>query len=245
MASLNTNTPHTEVRRHGAPALRASVPPYESFFGFPMRRAKALPLLLLLLLPLRSQAQLLDSISLFLQEPPRFTAAVDARGSFISNRNVRLLGLKIGLEHAGRVRYGIGYSFLLTPVERERDVEGLGTVNTRLRLGYFTPYFTYAFYQRGHWEVSIPVQLGIGGGSLVYTAADGRKRKLKEAFLFLYEPAMAVQYRFLKYFAVHGGWGFRLALANAELDENINAPIYLFGLKVFAGDLWKGVRGEE
>ena len=53
---------------------------------------------------------------------------------------------------------------------------------------------------------------------------------------------MTVQYRFLKYFAIGGGWGFRLAIASAELDESLNAPIYLFGLKVFAGDLWRDVR---
>jgi hypothetical protein len=93
--------------------------------------------------------------------------------------------------------------------------------------------------------VSIPVQVGIGGGSLIYHDLDGRKRKLKQAFLFLYEPAMTVQYRFLKYFAISGGWGFRLAIANAELDETLNAPIYLFGLKVFAGELLKDLRAGE
>ena len=202
-------------------------------------------LLLLMLLPLSLRAQLLDSISLFLGEQSRFTAGIDTRGSFISNRSVRMLGVKAGLEHAGRVRYGIGYSFLLTPVEREHNVTGQGTVTTRLRLGYFTPYFSYTFYQRGHWEVSIPVQLGIGGGSLIYHDADGRKRKLKQAFVFLYEPAMTVQYRFLKYFAIGGGWGFRLTVTNAELDESLNAPIYLFGLKVFLGEMIREVQGGE
>ena len=190
----------------------------------------------------RAQGQLLDSIGLFLQEPKRFTALLDTRGSFISNQNVRLIGVKVGFEHGGRVRYGIGYSFLLTPVEREREVEGVGMVTTRLRLGYVTPYFSYAFYQRGHWEVSIPVQLGIGGGSLVYDDDEGHKQKLKKAFVFLYEPAMTVQYRFWNYFAVGGGWGFRLAVTNAQLDEGLNAPIYLFGVKVFLGDLFRDVQ---
>lgn len=191
-----------------------------------------------------AHAQLIDSIGLFLREPPRFSVGLDTRGSFISNQNVRLMGVKVGLEHAGRVRYGIGYSFLITPVEHEQEVEGVGTVTTRLRLGYVTPYFSYAFFQRGPWEVSIPVQVGIGGGSLVYDDAEGRKKKLKKAFVFLYEPAMTVQYRFFTYFAVGAGWGFRLAITNAELDESLNAPIYLFGLKVFVGDLWRDLRGE-
>lgn len=190
-----------------------------------------------------ARAQLLDSIGLFLAEPPRFVVGLDTRGSFISNENVRLAGVKIGLEHGGRVRYGIGYSFLFTPVKRDREVEGMGTVETRLRLGYVTPYFSYVFYQRGPWEVSIPVQIGIGSGSIVYDDTDGRTRPLEKAFLFLYEPAMAVQYRFLRYFAIGGGWGFRLVATNAELDESLNAPIYIFGLRVFVGDAIKDLQG--
>jgi hypothetical protein len=192
-----------------------------------------------------ASAQLLDSIGLFLSERPRFVVGLDTRGSFISNENVRLFGVKVGLEHSARVRYGIGYSFLLTPVERDREVEGLGMVETRLRLGYLTPFFSYVFYHRGAWEVSIPVQIGIGNGSLVYDDDQGNTRRLEKAFLFLYEPAMVVQYRFLKYFAIGGGWGFRLVATNAELDESLNAPIYLFGLRVFVGDVVKDLDRDD
>jgi hypothetical protein len=209
---------------------------------------RALFLLLPLLLSLGARAQLLDSIGLFLQEKPRLTVGLDSRGSFISNQNVRMLGVKVGLEHSGRVRYGIGYSWLGTPVERQAEVveEGVTrTVTTRVRLGYITPYFSYAFYHRGPWEVSIPVQVGIGGGSLVYDDLQGHTQKLKRAFVFTYEPAMTVQYRFLKYFAVGGGLGYRLAFTNASLDESLNAPVYIIGFRVFFGDLYRDLRGEE
>lgn len=202
----------------------------------------------LLLLPMGLRAQLLDSIGLFLQERPRLTVGLDSRGSFISNQNVRMLGVKVGLEHGGRVRYGIGYSWLGTPVEGEAEVveEGVSrTVTTRLRLGLVTPYFSYAFYKRGPWEVSIPVQVGIGGGSLVYDDLQGNATKLKKAFVFTYEPAMTVQYRFLKYFAVGGGLGYRLAFTNASLDESLNAPVYIIGVRVFFGDLYRDVVRED
>ena len=74
------------------------------------------------------------------------------------------------------------------------------------RFGYITPFFSYAFYQRGPWEVSIPVQLGFGSGSLVYDDLEGTTRTLDRTFVFL-EPAMTVQYRFLKYLAIGGGLG--------------------------------------
>jgi hypothetical protein len=205
-------------------------------------------LFLFLLLPAGLCAQLLDSIGLFLEERPRLTVGLDSRGSFISNQNVRMLGVKVGLEHGGRVRYGIGYSWLGTAVESEAEVveEGVTrTVTTRVRLGLVTPYFSYAFYQRGPWEVSIPVQVGVGGGSLVYDDLEGNTLKLKRAFVFTYEPAMTVQYRFLKYFAVGGGLGYRLAFTNASLDASLNAPVYIIGVRVFFGDVYKDMRGEE
>ncbi len=203
---------------------------------------RPLALILLICAFTAVNAQLLDSIAMFTQEPAKPTFSLDSRGSFISNQNVRLLGVKVGLEHAGRVRYGIGYSFLRTPVESEAQVEEGGdtrTVTTRLRLGYVTPFFGYTFYRRGPWEVSIPVQVGIGGGSVVYDDLEGNRTKLKRAFVFLYEPAMVVQYRFLKYFAVGGGLGYRLVFTNASLDEHLNAPVYIIGIRVFFGDAYK------
>ncbi len=188
------------------------------------------------------KGQLLDSLKLFSQEPARLVVKLDSRGSFISNRNVRLMGVKVGLEHGGRLQYGIGYSFLATRVERLMRVDDGEEVPVRLRLGYVTPYVEYAFYQRGHWEARIPVQFGIGGGSLLYDDPAGNRHRLRRAFVFLYEPSMTIQYRFLQYFGINAGWGYRLAFTNAGLGENLTAPIYLFGLKVFFGDLWKDLR---
>src|SRR5690606_5737456 len=179
------------------------------------------------------------------QERPKFIAKLDSRGSFISNSNVRLMGVKLGLEHAGRFQYGLGYTLLISRVEHPRTVLGVAATPVRLRMGYVTPYVEYAFLQRGPWEVRIPVQFGIGSGALTYVDSEGDQQRLKKAFLFLYEPSMTVQYRFLHYFGLHAGWGFRLVLSNAELDESLTAPIYLFGLKVFFGDLWADLQGDH
>jgi hypothetical protein len=187
-------------------------------------------------------AQRIDSIPDYLAEPPALIVKLDMRGSFIGNESVQFAGIKLGLEHAGKVQYGIGYSFLLSPVEGNAHVEGLGEVGTRLRFGYVTPYFDFAFYQKNNWELRIPVQFGIGSGSVVYDDADGRKRKLQHSTVFLYEPSMTVQYRFLKYFAIGGGWGYRLVLRSAPLADGLTAPIYTFGLRVFFGDLWRDIR---
>lgn len=203
-------------------------------------RSLALACLLSVVVP--ANAQLLDSLGLFAQQSPRFIAKLDSRGSFINNGSVRLMGVKVGLEHAGRFQYGVGYTFLTTRVERPWTMGGGEVLPVRLRLGYVGPYAEYAFFQRGHWEVRIPVQLGFGGGSLVLDGPDGHRQQVRRAFIFLYEPAMTVQYRFLRYFGISAGWGYRLVFTNADLEERLTAPIYILGLKVFFGDLWKDLR---
>jgi len=192
------------------------------------------------------KAQLLDSIGLFLKEEPRIVVKADIRGSFISNRNVRIVGFKIGYEYAHRFQYGVGYSFLFTPVQQLREVPGQGLIDTRLRIEYIAGYVDYAFYQRRNWDVRIPVQLGFGSGSVIYKETDGRKRKLLRTGLIIYEPAMTVHYKFLKYFAIGGGIGFRLAIRTHDsLDEQITAPVYMFGLKVYFGDIWRSIQSAE
>jgi len=190
-------------------------------------------------------AQRIDSIPDYLTAAPELIVKLDMRGSFIGNEGVRFAGIKVGLEHAGKVQYGIGYSFLLSPVEGKARVEGLGEVGTRLRFGYVTPYFDFAFYQKNNWELRIPVQFGIGSGSVVYEDDEGRKQKSQRSGVFLYEPSMTVQYRFLRYFAIGGGWGYRLVLRSAPLAEGLTAPIYTFGLRVFFGDLWRDIRPKD
>ena len=202
-------------------------------------------LLLLLIASYSVQGQLLDSIGQFLQEPPRFVARLDVRGGFISNRSVRFVGVKAGIDHGRRFQYGLGYSLLFPSEARDAQVEGR-TESGFLRMGYVAPYVDYAFYQRGHWEARIPVQLGFGAGSRSNRDAEGKRRTIARTGLILYEPAMTVQYRFLRYFALGAGWGFRLVIQTGDdLGERLTAPVYLFGLRVFLGDMWRDVRGAQ
>jgi hypothetical protein len=206
---------------------------------------RSLLIIILCLLGGGASAQLLDSIGMFLDQEREFVAKLDMRGSFVRNERVQIFGVKAGFEHAGRFQYGIGYSMLLTPVLRTRVLDGLGVVDTRLRMGYVSPYVDYAFYQRGRWEIRLPVQIGFGHGSVTYRDRERRRQVLERSALILYEPAMTVQYRFWKYLAITGGWGFRLAIhTRSGLGENLSAPIYTFGLRVFFEDLWRDFRPE-
>lgn len=208
---------------------------------FAAMRLMLLPLALLLWQG--ACGQLLDSIGIFLEEPARIVVKADVRGGFISNRSVRFVGVKAGFDHGKRFQYGIGYSLLFPSEAREVTVDGQVRAG-RLRMGYVAPYVDYAFYQRGPWEARIPVQIGFGAGSLGYFDAQGRRITTARSGLILYEPAMTIQYRFLRYFGVGAGWGFRIVIQTGQdLGERLTAPVYIFGLRVFLGDIWRDMQG--
>ena len=69
-------------------------------------------------------------------------------------------------------------------------------------------------------------------------------RNIARTGLILYEPAMTVQYRFLRYFAIGAGWGFRLVIQTGDdLGERLTAPVYLFGVRSFIGGMGRDARG--
>lgn len=121
-------------------------------------------------------------------------------------------------------------------------MDGHAAVPVRLRLGYIAPYVEYAFYSRGPWEARIP-RLRWASARVPWCTPvlTGSRHTVVRSFLLIYEPAMTIQYRFLRYFGAQAGWGYRLMLVRTGLDEALTAPIYILGL-VFVGDLWRDLR---
>jgi len=51
---------------------------------------------------------------------------------------------------------------------------------------------------------------------------------------------MTVQYRFWRYFGLAGGLGYRAVFKRkGSLGEQLTAPVYLFGVKVFLSKIIK------
>ena len=106
----------------------------------------------------------------------------DIRNSFITNTRADIWGLKAGVQfanlfavekgnvqrQAGKIKMGIGYNWLRTKMEKD-IVVGSDTILARLRLNYPVFYFEYIFYAVKHWELSVPLQLGIGSSSYRYS----------------------------------------------------------------------------
>ncbi len=171
-----------------------------------------------------SQAQFFDTISYSLKQKPQLDFKVDSRNSFISNRQARIFGVKVGLNFNKKVKIGIGYNWITSDVFRPSD-------KSFLKYAYLSPYFEYVYYKQDKWWLSIPVQFGLGWARYQY---NNNSHTSPTYFLLHYEPAMIGMYEPVRYLAVGGGVGYRLMLIGQKnLDNKLTAPIYIIKVKLY------------
>jgi hypothetical protein len=226
-------------------------------FLSPLRGAVAVAgtvLSLLFFHPTSGKAQVVDSIRYYLEERPGFMTKLDTRHSFISSRYGRIFGLKMGLDHAGRVQYGAGFNMLLNRSDFNRELAiGDRTVKGSLNFWFISPFFEYSFLQTEHWELSMSAKIGVGAATFSYPHPFREEKVHHNRPLFNYEPILSGQYKFWHYFAAGGGIGYRLMgtyrpLIPRRFDQDpyrFTSPIYLFRFKIFFGKMYRDLFPER
>ena len=86
------------------------------------------------------------------------------------------------------------------------------SLKTRLRMRYVSLYVEYVYYRKNKWELSVPVQLGIGSTKYVTFTNPKSNYQSPGYLVLLYEPCLSVNYRVLPFVAVGTEMGLRLAL---------------------------------
>ena len=182
----------------------------------------------------QGHAQLFDSIRASLDYKPKFLLKFDTRNSFISNQYAKTHGIKVGFSFNKTTNIGIGYHWM-----PKRPIEPTLPNSNKidLKFGYAVAFFEYNFYKTKHWSAEIPVQFGLGKAR--YDDLDLAITKAS-SWIIIYEPAMTIEYKFLRYFGIGGGVGFRLAIkSNQEIKESFTAPEYILRFKIYFGDIYK------
>jgi len=174
---------------------------------------------------------------------PKPVVSFSTRNAFVTNSFVKMRGIFLGVNYADITRVGITFNWLAKGFEKDHllVVDDTTSLNIQkgLRMYYIAPKAEYCFYRSAHWEAGIFVQLGLGNSSFKFKSND-ESFVIQKDWIALYEPGMTIQYRFLKYFGVGAGVGYRLMLKNNKhISERFTSPIYTFGLKVFFSDVYK------
>jgi hypothetical protein len=185
----------------------------------------------------QAQSDFVGEIKSSFKTKPKLDLRFDTRNSFITSRLAQVRGLKLGIDYEGKVKLGLSYNWLHSEIKRERSVNDQ-LVQSKLHYAYLAPYFEYAFYRKGPWEISVPIHLGLGWANYNWSL-QGLSESSPYRFILSYEPYMTCRYTVLRYFGLGAGVGYRLVLiGNSDLGENLNSPIYVFKVQVLLGKIW-------
>jgi hypothetical protein len=190
----------------------------------------------------------LDSIKFCLQQRPQIFLKLDGRSSFIDNSRAKIFGIKGGLNYGKRLMFGIGYNQLSQPAGNFDelfyfyDTKGkLNPVVAHLKMYYFSAYAEYVFYQTTHWELGLPLQIGLGKSYYTYNFS-GSKKKTEETLNFIYEPAISIEYKFVKWIGVGADVGYRFMItSDKHLNKNFTSPTYAFKLLIYYSEIFKSL----
>lgn len=111
------------------------------------------------------------------------------------------------------------------------------SVVAKLKLWYISAHAEYIFHRTGKWRLSMPLQFGLGKTYYKYTLA-GRKNKRGENVNFIYEPAVAIEYKLIKWLGLGADIGFRFMISDdRKLINNFTSPTYAFRLQIYYSEL--------
>lgn len=188
----------------------------------------------------------------------KFLFSFDSRSSSIrfsgDKYNAKLFGVKIGASYKEKHRFGWGVYWLqsdktpiIVPDKYLVRTDSLGekyldTVEHHVTFGYQTLFYEYVIYRKGRWEISAPVHLGFGVAEVNARNGRGPDTLLGKFGSALTSFAVDGHYKISPWLGVGAGFGYRLMLThNKDISKALNAPYTIFKIKLFLGDLYRGM----
>lgn len=183
-----------------------------------MPKFKSIFLFIFIFKALSSSAQLVDSISHSFTHKPSFYWNYGTNYSFISNQFAGIMNIKMGADFNSTTKIGIGFNWINKGLDKQTPISGY--THSKLYMRYVSLFFEYTYFKNKYWEASIPAQIGLGNMNYIHSLSNETSQKAESKWFILYEPITTIQYRFLRYFAVGGGIGFRIVLPNKPTPED-------------------------
>jgi hypothetical protein len=199
------------------------------------------------LLTAKSQPTL-DTIKDCLKQRPQLFAKFDGRNSFVENSRAKIFGIKGGVSFGKRLHFGIGYNQLQPPTAAFDKTTYLVNNNgylyaviRHLHMYYFSVHAEYIFFKVKHWELSMPLQFGIGK-SYYSSNLPGFTARKEETLNFIYEPAISIEYKFVKWCGIGADVGYRFMFtSDKHLNANFTSPTYAFKFLIYYSEIFKSV----
>ena len=187
-------------------------------------------------------AQFLDSIKQFVHSKPSIDARLESRFSFINLGKAKISGVRLGVTFKKKLKFGAGYSWLddeVFDVVKLTDDSGQQyNQKTQLKFGYGCLYTDFVFHKTKRWQLSVPLQAGIGAYYTTYFNELSNANTTKR-LLLIYEPGISIQFKIFKWLGVGSDVAYRFTLRNTKyIGNKLNSPTYAFKLLIWFDEIF-------
>lgn len=187
-------------------------------------------------------AQLFDSLQVIIKSKSSLDLRLESRYTFIDNELAVINGVRIGAAFRRKLRFGGGVSWLKTDLyETEyylQDNYTMVPVNRYLRLGYICLYADFVFHKTKRWQLSVPIQTGLGMSWFQYKDNYNLKSQPKY-FLWIYEPGISTQFKIFRWAGIGVDINYRFTLKNNKnIGDHFSSPTYAFKFLFWADQLY-------
>lgn len=181
-----------------------------------------------------AQAQFTDSIMHALRHKPRAYGALNGRNSFVQNQKSPINGVKLGLNFKSQFVFGLSYNWMTNGIVTYNELQ----IRNELKAHYVAAFAEYTFYDTKRWEISIPLQIGVGK---IYTLSN--QKQTHQSVAMFYEPTMSLTYKATRYVGLGLDVGYRIVVKNkVEIPQNFTSATYSFGIAFFFGTMYSDAK---
>ncbi len=182
---------------------------------------------------------------------PSLFFTLDNTASFVGGKSATTNELRFGLDFKKKLKLGLGYGQLVSDIVVNKDIVAERTDNdsvvpANLSLSFFSANAEYVFFNSKRWQISTPLQIGVGSTYFLYYESDKNGKSIQkrtdEGTVLVSGFSAVATYRILRWIGISAGLGYRVGILNNDkVAESFNSPVYTFKFRIFFGEIYKSV----
>lgn len=165
----------------------------------------------------------------------------ESKNSFTNGDRIEVVSFKLGVTFGKKISIGGGYAFLNSTLNKKTilpDINGnIIYQKNAFIFKYLCYYIDFIFHKTKRWQLSSQVELGTGLSKFEYLN-DGRKNTRIGNFMCLYNPAINIKFKLLKWLGAGATIGYRFMLiTESTFGKKLNSPLYSAGILIWWDEL--------
>jgi hypothetical protein len=194
----------------------------------------------------------IDSLQLserkLIKQKPNFVINADFRQTFVKNSPITIYGAYAGLRFKNKHLFSIGY-YTLTDSSKQKfrtqnQKQAAPTappqqVSGEVSLWFASLGYTRTIYNGNIFKIDIPIEIGIGEGSVGIYDADGKLLRLTSGNVFPLQAGISTTVKLTRWFGVHLQAGNREILGKSLFQNQYSGLYYTFGINLNFGTIYR------